>query len=618
MPELIPNDIGDVLRRRRCPTVTVWNRLEGRPRTRSFERALRAEVRDALWMLSRQWQLGEFQGDDAGSPFFAKMHLATTRVTKYQPRDEPPQPFDDTVPLEAKVEARPIPLTIGSRTSALELRLAMGRQWLKLIDGIGNYRQAFVGHYRVVAPNPSQSAHADRAAHPEVSQLFAAAAGRAMDGGRLYLHLVKDPANRPYDGMSSVADQDKQDLDEAAERFVAWFQRLFHQPPAGDDDAWVPERLEYRFSLSAPESDGEKVLSADEYYGGRFDWYSVDVEPDSEGLGDVPDASAPPPGELTQTLVPVPLEFEGMPNTRWWAFEDRKTNFGAIDAATTDIAKLLFVEFGLIYANDWFLVPCPLHAGDVANVRGLAVTNVFGERTWVEAAGRGADDDWQRWTMFTVSVAGSGPEAADTSLLLLPTVPKVQQGEPAEEVLLVRDEIANMVWGVERVVPLPDGRSKPGAEAAGETVAFHQRLLADRLAVAPPAEPPKVADIRYQVMTTVPEHWIPFLPVHVPGSSREIQLQRAGLPRVMENDPDPPARVQPRTVLMREGLDRTPAAPYFVHEEEVPRAGARVFQSFQRTRWRDGRAYVWLGVQKQTGRGEGSSGLAFDQIFPVD
>ena len=29
-------------------------------------------------------------------------------------------------------------------------------------------------------------------------------------------------------------------------------------------------------------------------------------------------------------------------------------------------------------------------------------------------------------------------------------------------------------------------------------------------------------------------------------------------------------------------------------------------------------AYMWLGVRKQTGRGEGSSGLAFDQIVHVD
>ena len=35
------------------------------------DRALRAEVRDPLWMLTRQWQMGEFQGDDAG---FRSLH----------------------------------------------------------------------------------------------------------------------------------------------------------------------------------------------------------------------------------------------------------------------------------------------------------------------------------------------------------------------------------------------------------------------------------------------------------------------------------------------------------------------------------------------------------------
>jgi hypothetical protein len=35
---------------------------------------------------------------------------------------------------------------------------------------------------------------------------------------------------------------------------------------------------------------------------------------------------------------------------------------------------------------------------------------------------------------------------------------------------------------------------------------------------------------------------------------------------------------------------------------------------FQRTRWTDGRVVVWLRVRRQTGRGEGSSGLRFDEL----
>lgn len=120
----------------RIPTITLWNRLEGRPRTHEFERALRAEIRDPLWLLTKQWQMGEFQGDDAGSPVFAKMHIETTRLTKYRAAGNAAEAFDDDVPLEAKVERRAIPFEAAGRVVSLDLRVAMGRRWLKLIAGL--------------------------------------------------------------------------------------------------------------------------------------------------------------------------------------------------------------------------------------------------------------------------------------------------------------------------------------------------------------------------------------------------------------------------------------------------------------------------------------------------
>jgi hypothetical protein len=192
------------------------------------------------------------------------------------------------------------------------------------------------------------------------------------------------------------------------------------------------------------------------------------------------------------------------------------------------------------------------------------------------------------------------------------------QSGPREEVALIRDEVANMVWGVETTVALPSGESKPGREAALEMRAFFERDLERRL--GHPPEPPPAAEgaaIRYQVMSSVPENWIPFVPVHVVGDNREIQLQRAAMPRVLEGDVEAPRKVRPRTALLRTGLDDETPAAYFVHEEEVPRAGAQVSQNYQRTRWRGGRALVWLGARKQVGRGEGSSGLAFDRIVDV-
>src|SRR5437763_12294783 len=153
--------IGDnkvALNERRFPAITTWNRLEARPRSQNFERALRAEIRDALWMLTKQWQMGEFRGSDAGSPVFAKLQIDTTRLTKYRPDALPTQLFDYGLPIEAKVERRPIALTMGGRPIALDLRLAMGRQWLALIQGIGTYRAAFIAAYPIAAPDPTQAA----------------------------------------------------------------------------------------------------------------------------------------------------------------------------------------------------------------------------------------------------------------------------------------------------------------------------------------------------------------------------------------------------------------------------------------------------------------------------
>src|SRR3954452_14013002 len=112
-------NIGAALLGRAEPAITRWNRLEGRPRTHHLDRALRAEIRDPLWMLTRQWQLGEFKGDDAGSPFFARMQLRTTPLTRYRPRDGATEPFDRDGPLEATVERRPVPLSRGLREIAL-------------------------------------------------------------------------------------------------------------------------------------------------------------------------------------------------------------------------------------------------------------------------------------------------------------------------------------------------------------------------------------------------------------------------------------------------------------------------------------------------------------------
>lgn len=603
------------------PVLPVFNRLEARPRTHDFDRALRAEIRDALWMLTKQWQMGEFKADDTGSPISSKMYIDKTMLTKYKPAEHPAEVFDDNVPLEAKVEQRNIPFKAGDLEIALDLRLVMGRQWTKLLDKHGfdpALKDDYVFHYPIYEPKPNERKDVYYCSSQQSWRKHAASAGRHIDGKKLYDDIV---ANRTQHVSTVNADPAVRDeLIELGDRFVRWYNTLFLQPDERTArGAWLPSSLEYQFGCSAPMDGGEKILSAKEYYHGHLDWYNFSVNDETTTLGDV----EPLPRDeafnapVIRSFIPTPVQFDGMPNTRWWTFEEGKTNFGDIKPDTTDINKLLLMEFGLIYANDWYLLPITLPAGSISNVRGMTVRNVFGENFWISATGRGQDDDPNRWTMYSMDIAGPEHRPADTSFMVIPSVPKIQEGEPLEEIWLVRDEVANMVWGIEARIPLPSGESIPGREAALDTLKHLKRII-NALPPVSDDTPIPAADLRYKIMSSVPENWIPFISTHEEGSIRATRLQRGSMPRILERDPDQLIeKVKPRSNVLREGLNQTRKQSYFINEEEVLRAGTNLTQSFQRTRWYGGQVYTWFGVRKQTGRGEASSQLKFDYLLPV-
>ena len=101
-----PRNIQQVLANQLHPTVVMWNRLEGRPRTHHFDKSLKGEIRDAIWMLTKQWQMGEFTADDAGTPVFAKLHISSSHLSSYKAADQAEQAFEPLMPLEVKAEQK--------------------------------------------------------------------------------------------------------------------------------------------------------------------------------------------------------------------------------------------------------------------------------------------------------------------------------------------------------------------------------------------------------------------------------------------------------------------------------------------------------------------------------
>lgn len=568
----------------REPSITAYNRLESRPRAHDFARSLAAEVRDALWLLTRQWQLGEFTAEDAGSPIDARLLTRTLTVDRVKLGTDPPQAYDDTIPLEAAVERETVPFTHALRVQAAQYFLRLHSPAL---------RTKYVPRYRA---RFALAQNAEAEFRGQVDSLnFYLATRRSSFNGEAVLQAI---AAGTFFGDVPVDAGDQPALQNIVDAFRGWLGRQYLQPTAAAHAVWNSSRLSYPVQAAAPAGDGAQLtLSAPRYEGGRLDWYSFEVDPAAAPLNLTdPGHTAPPPTLEAISFLPVAATFKGMPNPRFWELEERQVNFGALDAQTTDQLLLVFAELGLIYGNDWFVVPYRRRVNTLCEVRGLVVTDVFGDRLLIGAADEGAENNWQRWSLFNLSNRGE-VGSYNRQFFLPSSVGAVLESDALERVVFARDEMANMVWAVEDVIPDATGRGINGHDAADKTGVLP----------APIADSP--AAIRYVLGTTVPENWIPFLPVQRPGSSQDIAFQRAAMPQM---------GAPPRDVIRAKGvLLNEPTLPWFVNEEEIPYAGTIVTRRYQRLRWYDGRTYVWIGRQRETGRGIGDSNLRFDQIQPT-
>jgi hypothetical protein len=226
-------------------------------------------------MITRQSQMGEFIGEDAGSPITAKLAWNSDTPVEFQAADGGIKPYDPELPLETIMEALPVPLELAGRLHNLDLRLALGRRWKRLLEKSGHGDKAldFQNAYGFVAPDPAAKADFPVTAHAAAWQTIAAVAGRAIDGGKLLIWLT---AGKLASEGRGYADPEKTEIDDLGRDFLKWAQGLFYQP--GDAmQCWVPRHLEDSGRLSGPDGAQAAALAAPEYRGARLDWFSFDA-----------------------------------------------------------------------------------------------------------------------------------------------------------------------------------------------------------------------------------------------------------------------------------------------------------------------------------------------------
>jgi hypothetical protein len=586
-------DMADII-----PSLTYWSRLEPRPRSYSLEEGLSARIRDPLWMLARQWQMGEFQGEDAGSPSHVEITARTSKILGPMKGGDAPEGI--------KIKERPLEVLVEDEafTPDLSIKVELGQTFEALlsqklteakvsVSRIKKISEAFRAEYPIKLPSEDELS---KMVDHEAVRFLRVCAGRALDGIALYKEAASALPSMP--SRPSIDPKYKAPVKAALEELVLWVHEVFRDLSLDDPSDWKPERLEYGSNVAAARGDaGQVTLSAEPDSSGDLDWYAFDLDEE------IP-VGTPPSGSVSTfstNVVPAHVKFRGMPNPRWWDFERWTTDFGDIRPDKLDIARLVVMEFMLVHGVDWFMMPMEQEVGTLCKVENLVVKDVFGGLTQIKRTDEQAVAGNSSWTLFSTSHKGEKSKVADF-FVLSPSVSVAKKTGPViEDIRFLRDETANMSWAVEHTTE--DGLGQPwlGYE--------RNQAIASSKPQNEVNKPDPSVPLTYQIQTPVPENWIPFIPMSIDAQKGRFMLQESAMLDVDEGELKP---IEPLGRILQPANLPAGQEIYRIFEEEVPRAGARVYRERCRSRWIDGSTHIWINRRMAAGTGEGSSGLKFD------
>ena len=617
--------------------IYTCKRIETRTRKENVDTALSLGVHDPLWLLARQWQFGEFKGDDGGSAILTKVKLKKSEFSELIFSDKKRQkvtkkPFNNDVPLEYLVERMNVEITPAVRVKSACYFEKMVKNSAVKSKSLVIY-QALQNKFPLKNPFDSKidlmSESTDAAtslseikirSNDRLERFMAAYSNRTFDGYELYLYLLKSPKDIEALLVSNGAKPDE--ASKLLLEYREWFKEHY-LPSVDGENCWVDEQLGYDFALTAPDINNQKkTYAVEDYSSGNLSWYSFDAE---FKKGEGTELHNGKTRTEMFTMLPTPANFPDAPNKRLWKFEDANVRMGNSQMGSSALANAVVLQYTTMYGNDWLLVPVDLETGTITEVMGIVITDVFGQRYYIDRP-TGSETNIKtsyrdKWEMFTVSNKDAYQHnnfASDGRLFYPPSLVHNEESNPIEEIQFLRDEMANMVWGVETRINSGCGSSMDGTDYASKIASEVEELRpvvdTESSVDADSVNP----DYSYLLQNNVPLNWVPFLPVKFSAGEqnaiREIRLQRAAMPLFVKNEFRP---VRPCSVLLRKGIDNkdTVSAHYFINEEEILAVGTKLILTYQQTRWLNGKRFNWLGAKKQLSKYQANSGLAFDELI---
>jgi hypothetical protein len=560
---------------------------------------LAARLADPLWMLARQWQFGEFRGEDAGSPVTLQFHAVAHAPTWWRPEPDADQPTAQpwrcwtmrSGPLETCIDAES-----DDGTGWLRLRMEGGvaaRRAL-LAAGLPDAARRLVtlaGWHRSAASAPAPTNPMD------ATLVECTADANVLDG---LIEPWADPATTvPAATLSDWAVSADAATDFAAtmRAWRQWWQRLTAGRPTTepaariDPPSWDPERLEYRGSLGFASNPAVR-LQVDRHPGGPLDWYSVDITATTSGETQnapptPPDLQTPTP--VTALCVPQPARFAGMPAARFWEFEDARVDFGSTDATAADLTRLLLIDYTTVYDHNWYLAPLRLPTAALIDVdQPVTVLDSFGQTSALDPFAEKAAANTR---MFNLS-SRSGPPTANTPdpqwntrwFWFAPRLASTLDSDPIEQIGLRRDEMADLAWAI----------ITNHSDDFGRNVADYPVVPAGVTAGPIPS---------YIVESPVPLNWIPLVPTPLNTDGAYVLVL------------EPLERTASGGTAATPGRLLATGSPWQIHEEELGSAGLAITRFRTLARWHDGKLYAWSSRSAWPGGGDADSGLTWDYLL---
>jgi hypothetical protein len=306
-------------------SITYWNRLEPRPRSTNIAPALSARIRDPLWMLTRQWQFGEFQGEDAAAPAYVQVGATDGRLLGWLKEEQSFEPVPYGSPLEPMIVREDFSPDLASRVE-------IGQLFEKLLADAGvpelapDFRRAY-------AVTPLTDAEFASSPDRESARFRQVVAGRVVDGLALYRAAQDGAPGLPSEPAIELSKRDA--VRDALRQLDEWIRETWGGFSRDDPAGWKPDRLEYQVALiAAGPTNQPVVIAAQPGTSGEFNWEALELAPEPVTGVSIPAGAV---HSSTRSLIPGRVEFRGMPNHRWWDFENGQIDFGGITPDQVDL-----------------------------------------------------------------------------------------------------------------------------------------------------------------------------------------------------------------------------------------------------------------------------------------